>query len=110
MTGDQILDVLEQGFTLERGVLQVSGLEVAYDLAAPAANGWCVRVGDCPSTPTATYAVTTLDFLASGADLFTGFTRATVVEARGPSSPTGAWSDSVRARRSHRHREVGSFR
>ncbi len=35
MTGDQLRDVLEQSFSLERGVLQVSGLTVWYDLSKP---------------------------------------------------------------------------
>ena len=35
MTGDQIRRVLEQSYTLERGVLQASGIEIVYDLTKP---------------------------------------------------------------------------
>jgi hypothetical protein len=35
MTGEQIRRALEQSFTLERGLLQVSGLNVTYDLTQP---------------------------------------------------------------------------
>ena len=85
MTGAQILDVLEQGFTLERGVLQVSGIEVAYDLGRPTGDRVAaVRVDGHPLEPDRTYSVTTLDFLASGADLYTGFTQARVAKPDGP--------------------------
>ena len=85
MTGEQILDVLEQGFTLERGVLQVSGMTVQYDLSKPVGRRVReVRVGDSPLDPAENYSVTTLDFLVSGADLFSGFTGAKVVGGDGP--------------------------
>jgi 2',3'-cyclic-nucleotide 2'-phosphodiesterase (5'-nucleotidase family) len=85
MTGADILDVLEQSVTLERGVLQVSGLTVTYDLGrAVGARVESVRVGGERLEPTASYSVTTLDFLAAGADLFEGFRGAQVVEPRGP--------------------------
>ena len=35
MTGEQIRRALEQSFTLERGLLQVAGLSVTYDLTQP---------------------------------------------------------------------------
>ena len=85
MTGEQIRIVLEQSFTLERGLLQVSGLRVEYDLSEP--NGERVQkvsVGDRLLDPLATYSVTTLDFLASGADLYSGFVEAEVVIDDGP--------------------------
>jgi 2',3'-cyclic-nucleotide 2'-phosphodiesterase (5'-nucleotidase family) len=85
MTGAQILDVLEQSFTLERGVLQVSGLEVKFDLSQPVGDRViAVRVGEEPLDVGRSYSVTTLDFLASGADLFSGFTGANVIRGEGP--------------------------
>ncbi len=85
MTGAQVLDVLEQSFSLERGVLQVSGLEVEYDLARPRGERVvAVRVGGQLLEAGGTYSVTTLDFLASGADLYSGFTGARVVRGEGP--------------------------
>ena len=85
MTGEQIREVLEQSFTLERGLLQVSGLRVEFDLSKPIGERVQeVRVGDRPLDPSAIYSVTTLDFLASGADLYSGFTDAKVVVNDGP--------------------------
>ena len=85
MTGDQILDVLEQSLSLERGVLQVSGMTVTYDLDRPVGERVVgVVIGDKPLDGGATYSVTTLDFLASGADLYSGFLDAEVIIAQGP--------------------------
>ncbi len=85
MTGEQILDVLEQGFTLERGVLQVSGMTATFDLARPIGERVvAVTIGGEPLDENASYTVTTLDFLASGADLYSGFLGAEVIVAQGP--------------------------
>lgn len=85
MTGAQVRDVLEQSFTLERGLLQVSGMRVEYDLSRPVGERVLeVRVGDRPLDPSATYSVTTLDFLASGADLYSAFAAAKVMADDGP--------------------------
>jgi len=85
MTGAQILGVLEQSFSLERGVLQVSGMTVRYDLDRPVGDRVvAVEIGGEPLGPDRTYTVTTFDFLASGADLYTGFLDAEVVDAQGP--------------------------
>ncbi len=85
MTGEQILDVLEQGLTLERGVLQVSGMTIEYDLSRPVGHRVLkVRVGDSPLEGEESYSVTTFDFLVSGADLFSGFIGAKVIDGDGP--------------------------
>jgi len=85
MTGAQILDVLEQSFSLERGVLQASGLTVSYDLERPVGRRVvAVTVSDTPLDPDAGYTVATFDFLASGADLYSGFLGAEVVTPQGP--------------------------
>ncbi len=85
MTGAQILGVLEQGFSLERGVLQVAGVTVGYDLSRPIGDRVRnVVVGSEPLRVDRVYLVTTLDFLASGADLYDGFTEAKVVVEDGP--------------------------
>jgi len=85
MTGDQLMDVLEQSFTLERGVLQVSGLTLRYDLSKPVGGRVVeVEIGGQPLDPNATYSVSTFDFLASGADLYGGFVAAEVVVDDGP--------------------------
>lgn len=70
---------------LERGLLQVSGLRVEYDLSEPIGERvQKVGVGDRPLDRSATYSVTTPDFLASGADLYSGFTEGEVVIDDGP--------------------------
>ena len=85
MTGEEILDVLEQSFSLERGVLQVSGMTVTYDLGRPIGERVvAVTIGDEPMDPSTTYTVTTFSFLASGADLYSGFLDAGVIVADGP--------------------------
>jgi len=85
MTGEQILDVLEQSFSLERGVLQVSGMTVTYDLDRPIGERVVkAKISDAVLEPDATYTVTTFDFLASGADLYSGFLEAETIDADGP--------------------------
>ncbi len=85
MTGSQILEVLEQSFTLARGVLQVSGMTVTYDLERPIGQRVVsVSINGTPLRRDTSYTVTTFDFLASGADLYRGFLDAEVLEAEGP--------------------------
>ena len=85
MTGEQLLNVLEQSFTLERGVLQVSGLMASFDLEQPIGKRVvAVSIGDKPLDPDTSYTVTTFDFLASGADLYSGFLGAGVIVSEGP--------------------------
>jgi 2',3'-cyclic-nucleotide 2'-phosphodiesterase (5'-nucleotidase family) len=85
MTGEQLMSVLEQSFTLERGVLQVSGITVRYDLSRPAGERLvAAEVDGQPVDSAARYSVTTLDFLASGADLYRAFTEARVLVDDGP--------------------------
>ncbi len=74
MTGEQIARALEQSFTLERGLLQVSGLEITYDLTRPQGrrlvslerNGVAVADDEHLS-------VAAPGFLAEGGDLYTVF-------------------------------------
>lgn len=74
MSGAKILEVLEQSLTLERGMMQVSGLRVEYDLARPKGSRVVrARVGNHPLVPTRNYAVATNDFIAQGGDLYTMF-------------------------------------
>ncbi len=85
MTGEQLLDVLEQSFTLERGVLQVSGMTAVFDVDRPLGERVvAVTVGGSPLDPGAAYTVTTFDFLASGADLYSGFLDAEILTPHGP--------------------------
>lgn len=85
MTGATLLDVLEQSLTLERGLLQVSGMTVRYDLSRPVGSRIVsAQIDGAPLDRAATYSVTTFDFLAAGADLYEAFERARVVRGSGP--------------------------
>lgn len=73
LTGAQIIALLEQNAKTE-GMLQVSGLKVFYEMAAP--EGSRVKelfVDGKPAEPLRTYRVTTNDFLAAGGDRFKSF-------------------------------------
>jgi 2',3'-cyclic-nucleotide 2'-phosphodiesterase (5'-nucleotidase family) len=76
MTGAQIKEVLEQGFTLERGMVQVSGLRARYDLSRPKGRRLLeLEMGGRPVEDAKTYRVATNSFLAQGGDLYATFTR-----------------------------------
>lgn len=78
LTGDVLARVLEQGLSLERGLLQVSGLDVAYDPARPSGTRLAsVLVNGAPLDPDAVYTIGTLEILAAGGDQFTQFSDAT---------------------------------
>jgi len=75
LTGSQLLNVLEQGLSLERGLLQVSGLQITYDPSAPKFQRLrSVHVGQTPIQPNTLYTVSTLEILAAGGDAYTQFT------------------------------------
>ncbi len=74
MNGAQIKEVLEQSLTLERGMLQVSGLNVEYDLDRPiGGRTLSISVGNEILDPRAAYRVATTDFLAQGGDHYSTF-------------------------------------
>ena len=74
LSGAVLARVLEQGLSLERGLLQVSGLEVAYDPARPAGERMlAVRVNGVPLDPGARYSVGTLEILAESGDRYVQF-------------------------------------
>ncbi len=76
LTGDQIREVLEQGLSLERGLVQVSGLVATYDLGRPSGRRLvAVTVGGRPLDPARTYRVATSSFLTQGGDLYETFLR-----------------------------------
>ncbi len=82
LTGRQLLDLLEQQWanTSKPAVLSVSGLSYAYDDSAPPGEkviADSVRIGGEPLDEVAVYRVSTNNFLASGGDGFTTFTRGT---------------------------------
>ena len=80
MTGKQIRDVIEQGLTLERGLIQVSGLSATYDLERPPGKRLVeLRIGERPAPDADTYTVATNSFLGEGGDLYSTFLSATRV-------------------------------
>ena len=78
MTGEQILSVLEQSLSLERGMLQVSGLRVEYSLSRAVGHRVIsVLVNGIELQPEGSYHVATLEIMAQGGDLYTAFKDAT---------------------------------
>jgi 2',3'-cyclic-nucleotide 2'-phosphodiesterase (5'-nucleotidase family) len=86
MTGQQILDLLEQQFSGNNAgsnskVLQVSeGFTYSYRQGAPAGSKvvpGSVRLNGTPISPTATYRVAANSFLSDGGDNFAAFAAAT---------------------------------
>ena len=74
LTGVQIRAVLEQGLTLERGMIQVSGLRAEYDLGrSPGRRLVSLAIGGAPADDARRYRVATNSFLAQGGDLYTTF-------------------------------------
>ncbi len=74
MTGAQLAEILEQGFSLERGMIQVSGLRAEVDLEREIGSRMVsLEVGGEPYDPASTYTVATNSFLAEGGDLYTTF-------------------------------------
>jgi 2',3'-cyclic-nucleotide 2'-phosphodiesterase (5'-nucleotidase family) len=56
MTGAQIREVLEQGLSLERGLIQVSGIRAIYDLSRPIGRRLIsLQIGDRPVENERTY-------------------------------------------------------
>jgi 2',3'-cyclic-nucleotide 2'-phosphodiesterase/3'-nucleotidase len=84
MTGAQIRRVLEQSLTLERGLLQVSGIEIVYDLSKPERErlvsmkreGRLIEAADVLE-------VAVSGFLAEGGDLYDAFPEATKLRTLG---------------------------
>ncbi|MBI3649513.1 MAG: 5'-nucleotidase C-terminal domain-containing protein [Acidobacteria bacterium] len=74
MTGAQIKEVLEQGFSLERGLIQVSGLKAIYDLSQPVKQRLIeAQINGEPLDDRRVYRVATNSFLAQGGDLYHTF-------------------------------------
>jgi 2',3'-cyclic-nucleotide 2'-phosphodiesterase (5'-nucleotidase family) len=74
LTGAQIRAVIEQGLTLERGMIQVSGLRATYDLSRPPGQRLVsLEIAGAPADDGRRYRVATNSFLAQGGDLYTTF-------------------------------------
>ena len=74
LTGKQILRVLEQSLSLERGMLQVSGLRVEYSLDRPVGDRVIsVLINGADLQLEETYHVSTIEIMAQGGDLYSTF-------------------------------------
>lgn len=74
MTGRQIKEVLEQGFSLERGMMQVSGLTAWYDMSKSIGQRLVkLNIGDGPAIDDKIYKIATNSFVADGGDLYMTF-------------------------------------
>ena len=74
LTGTQLREVIEQGLSLERGMVQVSGMKVTYDLSNPIGHRMVnAEVGGRPLDERMVYQVAVTSFLAEGGDLYTTF-------------------------------------
>eukprot|EP01133_Synstelium_polycarpum_P013489 gene13489-15892_t len=74
MTGKQIKEVLEQSFSLERGMMQVSGLKAWYDLKKPVGKRLVrLQIGSALVQDSKIYRVGTNSFIADGGDLYQTF-------------------------------------
>ncbi len=81
MRGADVVDVVEQGLTLLRGMVQASGLVARYDLSRPAGSRLVsLEIDGTPVDPERTYRVATNSFLAQGGDLYEPFTRGEMVK------------------------------
>ena len=84
MTGAQIMEILEQSLTLERGMLQLSGPKVRYHKKGSSPGSvYTVELGKYPLKLGQTYRVATIEILAQGGDLFSAFTEAKRLTPKG---------------------------
>lgn len=87
MASKDIVAVLEQAATLERGMIQASGLVCHYDLSRPLySRVMSLQIGGKPVESDRVYRVAVADLLAEGADLYSAFLKAKVFRGR-ESSP-----------------------
>ena len=74
MNGRQVKTILEQGLSMERGMIQVSGIRAVYDLKRPINNRLLsVEINGKPLGMKKMYKVGTQSFLAQGGDLYDTF-------------------------------------
>jgi 5'-nucleotidase / UDP-sugar diphosphatase len=80
VSGAVLLDILEQGLSLERGLLQVSGLQVVYDPQRPVGERLMeAYIAEVPLQPDELYTLATLEILAQGGDAYVQFRKASAV-------------------------------
>jgi 5'-nucleotidase/UDP-sugar diphosphatase len=81
MSGADLLRVLEQGLSLERGIMQVSGITVNYDLKRVIGSRvLTVLVNGKALKNDARYTVSTGSFIVNGGDMYSQFKNSEVVK------------------------------
>jgi len=84
MSGEQIRRALEQSLTLDRGLMQLSGLRTTYDLTLPTGNRLLsVEYDGTALADDARLSVAAPGFLAEGGDLYTVFAEVNAVRNAG---------------------------
>lgn len=84
MNGSQLRRALEQSLTLERGILQLSGLEMSYDLSRPKYNRIVTLQKDGqPIMDSDRLTVAAPGFLTEGGDLYDSFPKSEVIRSVG---------------------------
>ena len=84
MSGSQIRRALEQSLTFERGLLQLSGLEMSYDLSRPKYSRIVslTRHGE-PVKDSDRFTIAAPGFLTEGGDLYDSFPESKVIRSTG---------------------------
>lgn len=84
MSGSQIRRALEQSLTFERGLLQVSGLEVVYDLERPKySRVVSLQHKGKPVVDADRFTIAAPGFLTEGGDLYDSFPESDVIRSVG---------------------------
>jgi 2',3'-cyclic-nucleotide 2'-phosphodiesterase (5'-nucleotidase family) len=84
MTGSQIRRALEQSLTFERGLLQLSQLQMSYDLSQPKYNRVVtVQHNGQPLADDVIYTVAAPGFLTEGGDLYDSFAESEQIDSVG---------------------------
>ncbi len=77
LSGREVREILEQGFTLDRGMVQVSGIEAHYDLSRPQGKRLVdAKIGGAPLDGSRIYRVAANSFMGEGGDLYQTFVHA----------------------------------
>lgn len=84
MSGSQIRRALEQSLTFERGLLQISGLQMTYDLSKPKYQRIVsLTRNDVPIKDSDRFTIAAPGFLTEGGDLYDSFPESEVIRSVG---------------------------
>mgnify|MGYP002214523013 FL=1 len=72
--GSLLVEVIEQGLSLDRGIMQVSGIKVSYDLERPVGSRVLeITVGNKPLNNNDFYTLATGSYIVNGGDNYPQF-------------------------------------